>query len=320
MEQIQSYYSAIIKHKFSPYEVRLMLKIINQSQVLLHGKGKYKEIMRGLMKTDGRNLNFAFAIRDIVGKSHNYKPVKEALNGLQNIFVEYYDHEKKIWRKSSIIYNIEIQEQTGIIKCSAAQWFIDYLLDFSNGGARVYDFEKAMSMTSVYATRLYMITSSQNKPLTYKYDQLREMLGVKDKYKRTNDFRTKVLDVAMKELEEKGVNGFTYKEVKEVEGLSKSKITKIEITPVKRELKDKNITIQAESFDIPEMIKQYLSIQMNFSNKEIIAFSPYLEKFCHLKEWQSKFFDIVDRTRRLRKNHGYLIQAVKNETILADGD
>lgn len=317
MEQIQSYYSAMVKHRFTTYEVRLLLKIVNQSQIYLCGKGKYKDIMKGL-RMNGRNLDFAFAVKDIAGNTHNYAPLKEALDGLQNLYVEYWDSDKRIYRKSSIIFNVEIQEQSGIIKCSAAEWFINYMLDFKNGGVRVYDFEKAMSLKSVYATRMYMIVSSLNKGISYRYKEFREVLGLGDKYKRLNDFCKKVMDVARDELEKKGMNGFRYKLVKEVDGHKGAEVRRIEIYPVKRELKDRDISKQIGEFKIPDMIKQYLSIQMDFTGRELASFAPFLDKFCRLEKWQDKFFEIVDRTRRLGKNHGYLIQAVKNETILSD--
>nr|WP_314649927.1 replication initiation protein [Prevotella multiformis] len=72
-----------------------------------------------------------------------------------------------------------------------------------------------MQFKSVYSMRMYGLMSGQKKSLTYKFEDLKERFGVKDKYKLVGHFKTRVLDIAKKELDECSPYSFNYTEEKE---------------------------------------------------------------------------------------------------------
>lgn len=315
MYQVQSYYSTIMRHDFTVYEMRIMLKIVQRTRLITYGK-KYADYLRKPFDSSGLNLDFAIPLKEFLGKSHNYEPLKQALRSMQEKWkVEYYDKEKRCWHLSSMINNVVIEERLGILRFSSPRWLVEYICDFSNGGYREYDFEMAMSMRNAFAARFYLITCSMNKPLLFNYDELKRVLGVEDKYKRFPDFERRVLKPAMRELEKRGCNGFSYDVIREVKDKPSSRVYALRIKPVKRE---KNAVREVEvrkgwNEKVPPILTAYLAQNFNFSFSELKGNMNTLAEFCKRKDWQEKFFEITERTRRKNKNHGYLISALKSE-------
>ena len=66
----------------------------------------------------------------------------------------------------------------------------DGMLNFSKG-YRKYELITAMQFNSVYSMRFYELLSGQKRPLEFTFEQLREMLGVNNKYKTCWTFQNK---------------------------------------------------------------------------------------------------------------------------------
>lgn len=313
MKQVQSYYSVIFKYRFNIYEMRILLKIVQRARIVTLNKGKYSDFLKKAYSSDGINVNFAFSVEELRGsRTHNYEPLKAALRHMRDEWVvEYYDKSSKIWRYTSIISNIELDEGNGMVRFTCAKWLLDFILDFRNGGYREYDFDIAMSLHNPFATRFYLITCSQTSTQTWRLDSLRSILGLKDKYPRTYDFMRRVIDPAMKELEKRNVNGFKYEYCRQYSFAEKKYIELIKIIPIKRGNKEINISEQITEYNknVPELVTLYLSQSFGFSWKELKPNQKLLHDFTLLDNWQSKFYEICERTRRKRKNHGYMIQA-----------
>lgn len=324
MYQAQSYYSTLLRGDFSVYEMRILMKIVQRTRLVTHAKGqKYTDIIKRPFSADGLNLNFSVPVVEIVGKkSHNTAPLKAAIRHISKDWhVEYYDKEKREWHETSVIYNVAIEERTGILRFSCAKWLVDYICDFQLGGYREYDFELAMSLSNPNAARMYLLTCSQNKPIPYSIDFLKKTLGVSGKYSRVSEFIRRVIKPAAEQLEKREMNGFTYKPVHRFKDKPKSEIIGLEIIPVKREKRSVNITKQVEDLNInvPTIITAYLVQSFQFTYIELIRNKATLQAFSVLADWQEKFFNICERTRRYRKNHGYIIQAMKNEIKAISG-
>lgn len=318
MKQVQSYISVWLNGKFSIYQMRIFIKIVQRAQILMKMQGgKYSDYIDKAYSLDGWNVNFAVAVNEIVGSSsHNYEPLKSAIEDMERVWiVKHYDWDKKTWYSTPVIYNASIEEGSGILRFTCAQWVIDYICNFRKYGYREYDYNIAMKLRNPYAAKLYLLTCSQNKGLKYSIESFKAWLGADNRYKRASDFARRCLEPARKELEEKGVNGFSYTFVHEREGKATSKVTGILIEPVKRN----EVSIDAAQMradvetELPPTLINYLSTQCGFTIKEMARVKKSLVEFVKLPDWQFKIADIVERARRKRKNHGWIIQGMRGE-------
>lgn len=289
-----------------------MLKIVQRTRVLTHGR--YQDLLQRRLDTDGFNYNYAIPIAELAGgRSHNYKPIKDAARALKNWEIEYYDKASRKWYLTSMIDNIILEERAGILRFSCSKWLIDYIVDFRNGGYRSYDFERAMALRNPFAARLYLLTASQTSPRRYALGALKDILGVGGRYARLHDFIRRCVEPARAELEAAGANGFSYEIIRRYKDKPRSEPIGLILTPVKREHGSQNISerIKEAKASMPELLYQYLMQQWKFSAIELANNKDTLASFVSIGGWQEKFVDISDRARRKHKGHGYLIGAMK---------
>lgn len=323
MKQAQSYMSVMLNGRFTVYQMRIFLKIVQRAQLIMKSQGgKYSDYIDKAYNMDGYNVNFAVAVSEIVGAScHNYEPLKQAIVDMEKKWiVSHYDWDKKVWYSTSVVYNARIEEQSGILRWTCADWVINYIADFRKYGYREYDYNVAMSIRNPSTAKLYLLTCSQNKPLEYKLEYIKKWLGMEGVYKRATDFARKCLEPARRELEEKNVNGFAYEFIHEREGKKTSRVVGVKIIPVKRgkaEVDAAAMTAGVET-ELPPTLINYLSTQVGMKTKEMWRVKDDLKYFTGLKDWQWKLVDIVDRARRKRKNHGWIIQAIRGEINKSD--
>lgn len=94
-----------------------------------------------------------------------------------------------------------------------------YLLNIKSEFTR-YPLKHVMGMKSVYSIRLYELLKqyerTKQKERTIALHELRKMVGVDEKkYKRYNDFKRNVLEIAEKEIPEQTDIGFIFEEIKQ---------------------------------------------------------------------------------------------------------
>lgn len=105
------------------------------------------------------------------------------------------------------------------------------LLDFSQG-YRLINLPTYMRLKSTYSVIMYMLITQQNKTMEYQIDTLKKLTGAdKNKaYQRTNNFLTKIVNSAQKELNAQSPYTFTYTLKRSGRGGAYTNIT---ITPIK---------------------------------------------------------------------------------------
>lgn len=324
MQVAQSYLSTLFRHRFTVYEMRVFLCIVRRTRQVTKARGvHYKDYMDRPFCTDGLNLNFTVPISTLSPGSHNYKGVQAALKTLSDsLYVEYWDKSKRIWRRSSLIYNVVIDSRHGFVGFSAAKWLVDYICDFTAGGYREYDWEIAMSLRNPFSARLYLLLCSATSPMVYSIEAIKKTLGIDGVYSRPSDLIKRVIEPARKELESRDVNGFSFEQIKKIPGVQRSGTVALKFYPVKRGKLNKNISEIKKDVDaeIPESIQSYLRQAFGFSIQEIAHNKNVIGKFSKLEDWNEKFFDITERTRRLRKNKFYIIAAMKKEIQAREGE
>ena len=306
---VQSYGSTIMLYNYSTYQQRIMVKNAEFCQVAMRG-ANYAEHMTTPFCTDGVNVNMAIAVSDIVGKkTHNTEPLKACLLGMQKDWVvQYYDKVTKVWHAAPVIYNLSIEDRTGVVRFSCARWLIDYICDFRQGGYRQYNVAAALSFRSAYQARLYQITASLQRDITYSLADLKVILGLRDKFKRNTDFLRRCIIPAEKMLEDKGLNGFRY-ELKRSEGNKLKGFDLITFYPVKRERKGAAPIAPVLDND---KIKVLLMSNCKMSNKEILSHESEINAFCALPGCVDKLCEIINRAAKKRKNKGYVFAAIRS--------
>lgn len=198
----QSYIWTCAKYDFSPYEKRIIYRLIEFAQRWIEGV-KIKDNLRKIEPSDC-GMNITMPVADILRdeNDHNYAKAKAAFISLSKKGAEYEDD--KIWFYTAIIEHPKIELGTGLATFHVYEPVWKAALDFTKG-FRKYELATAMKFKSVYSMRFYELLSGQTKPLFVPLEGahgLRERFGLQDKYDRINDFKRYVLDVAKKELDE----------------------------------------------------------------------------------------------------------------------
>lgn len=306
-EIVQSYGSTIMCYNYSTYEQRLMMKIAELCQPAMNGT-RYTDHLQTPFCTDGINVNMAVSVKDIVGgTTHNKQPLKDCLMNMQsNWVVQYYDKPSKVWRAAPVIYNLCLEERSGVIRFSCARWLVDYICDFRQGGFRRYNVSAALSLRSPYHARLYQLVASLSNEVSYSISSLKKILGVGDKFKRNTDFVRRCIAPAAKDLEDKGLNGFDFK-LSRSENATVKGADLITFIPIKRENKAANVVPIVGN----ERIKTLLMANCKMTNKEISAHIDDINAFECLPDCVQKLSEIINRAAKKRKNKGYVFAAIK---------
>ncbi|MFK2623181.1 replication initiation protein [Bacteroides fragilis] len=194
----QSYVLTTAKYDFSPYEKRIMYRLIELAQKEIEGI-KLKDNLRKIAPTNfGREITMP--VSDILKdeQDKHYTIAKAAFRSLSEKHIEYEDDE--VWSYTPIITAPEIKKNSGSVKFYVFDNIWRCLLDFTKGFKK-YELITAMKFKSAYAMRFYELMSGQTKPLFVPLegpDGLRERFYLQGKYEKVNDFRRKVIDVAKK--------------------------------------------------------------------------------------------------------------------------
>lgn len=319
MIQRQSFDSLIWRHSFSSYEMRVFLVIARRAFGLAS-----KQPQGGVdnaCSADGYNLNFVVPLRVLCGeKTHNYEPLKAALRGMQSGWVvEYWDRPSKVWRSSSVIYNISIEARSGLCRFSAAKWVVEMMADYKRGGYRSYDFETAMSLSSPVSARLYMLMASRHAPWRISLVELKKLLGLGDRYSRVSDFGSKVLGRSAKELEARGLGVYRWAYVHEYPDNPRSAVTQVQFFPPSNDAValSEAAGVGMLQGKVDARLMQYLVSQYSVTYKEMAANVRYMSGFGRLPGWEGKIIDICKRGHRQHKGKGWLLRAIRSEVLKA---
>lgn len=152
-------------------------------------------------------------------RQNGYKRMKDAEENLFNRRFSYIDERGKLI-KSRWIQQVTYLDDEGAIE-------LVFTLAVVNGISRIdgaedfftsYLLEQTASMDSIYSVRLYELlvqwVTAKNTPL-FELNKFRNQLGVEDhEYKRMGNFKLRVLDLAVKEINEKSDIKVSYSQVK----------------------------------------------------------------------------------------------------------
>lgn len=308
MDIKQSFVLAISRVKLSLYEQRILIKVIEYGQQRLKGLWMRENLTK--LSHDYDNVRITIPVKYILSDgSQHYEHVYDAARTLCTRRFEFEDDERKIWHVTSLIYNVQLKKRSGLLSFYVSRTFFDVLYDFSRGYCQ-YDLETVLALPSPAAIRFYVLFNGQHNVIYYGVDTLKAMFGVADKYAQTADFIKKIIEPAKKALDEAGCNTFTYEKIKRGQ-----KVVQIAFTPVRKTDLSNNAQLAKTSVSmiLPSDIQKVLTLEAGFTLKELQAHKVLWESLAKHPAAIDIVDNILTRARRLRKEKGYIINAIRSE-------
>jgi plasmid replication initiation protein len=190
---------------------------VRQHNALTNARYEYTELQLDLfffliskLRKDQQSVVYELNIKELsnlTGKQYHLPYLRKATEdmGSRMFEVETSERHIQLW----MFRSVEYIKGTKIIEVSLSDKILPYLFDLKNNFTS-YGLASALRLSSKYAKRIYPICS-QWKDLgeTKKYDlkDFKKILGLLDsegfdKMPRTSDFKTSVLDIAVKQINE----------------------------------------------------------------------------------------------------------------------
>lgn len=312
MQLIQSYIFSVARVSLSVIEQRILLQIVNSAQNYAKS-GLVKDIMKK-EPLDIDNVRIVMQLRDVLSnKSCDTSLVVDAIKSLESRVMSYYDTVRHEWQITPLIYNCRYQVGSGQVSFYVARSVYLAMLDFSKG-FRQYDYDVAMSLTSAYAVRFYILFCRQSKPVEWSIAQLRNMFCLQEEYTQTRDFIKRVVEQSKMILDKKGCNSFTYKVNKRG-----GRIMSITFYPVTKEINESTLTAKLSVSNlISKALYVMLTSDAGFTYNELARNKTTLSKFESVPECLSVLVDIINRSIAKERPKGYIIAAMKAEILALD--
>ena len=262
-------------------------------------------------KTGGKQVIISakeFAAANNVSDNYAYQTLKEAANTLGNKklkFTLYRDltrHTEKEEDKLTVIkpnhshfttlraeYNwlqgISYQDQLGYIILHFSDP-LAFLIERTNEAYTKYDYVKTIEFTGCSSKRLYeLVKKWQNikKIPTMTVFEWKEFFGVADKYPQISEFKRRVLEPAIEQINKQGEFLLTLKTVKTGRIISHFEIA-IKFVKSKAELAD-------SGKDLKQQIKNLTPIQADKFSKLLANDSNFGSKFARSGETMNEFIN-----------------------------
>ena len=209
-EVVESYIFSTVRHDFGIYSERLLLRLVELAQREIRGLDFKGGSSIGKVEIgEWGDAEVIISVKDILSgeDDKNYSKAKTAVRNLMGRFLEYEDNEK--YRATQILNEVDVDKIAGkmIIRVNRNVWRA--MLDFSKG-FRKYELETAVKLRGKYSLRIYKLISKQTDPITYSIQDLRQMWGRVDKYKKVDDFVKNTIVNAKEELDRVSPYSFDY--------------------------------------------------------------------------------------------------------------
>lgn len=269
---IQSYIFTTAKYDYSIDEKRILYRLVEYAQEEIEGLNIKDHMYKVHHRQNDVQIIMPIASVLVIGEKNdynkNYATVKKACKSLGTKYFEWEDNG--IYRGDPIIYHIEINKGTGVMKFCVVDWIWEAILDFSKG-FRKFDLAIAMKLKSVYSMRFFEIMSGQTKPLELTISDIRVMFRLENKYGDIKDLQRRVLKAARKELDQ--VSPYSFEFIANYIG---NKIVSFTLYPVFIAANQDEKLVEMEQqakvtarLQLDQRVYDYLKISYGFKSEEI---------------------------------------------------
>lgn len=144
--------------------------------------------------------------------NNNYDDLKEAIRKLLTRLIIIRTEQTVL--ATTFLSSAEYFKNT-TIELSFDKKLKPYLLQLKNNFT-MYQFENVIALSSVYAIRIYELCKQYQKikERIIEIEDLKEILDIEEKYKKYNDFKKYVLEIAKREINEKTDINISFEEIK----------------------------------------------------------------------------------------------------------
>ena len=314
-EVVMSYIFAVSRRDTGVYSERLLLRLVELAQSSIEGLDFRHDT--DLRKVDAGDYAFrrvSMPISSLITGNHykNYEYIKDAIKKLENTVLEYEDEH--VWKSRRIISDPTIEKNTGKVNFNVSPEIWSVILDFSKG-FRAIDLKVAFRFQNKNSLRFYTLMSRQKTPFTMKIVDIKEMLGIANKYSRNSDFINRVIKPVQKDLDENSPYTFTYTVlVDKNQEKGRKKSESITFTPVHQMSKD---TLTAAVRPVsPNMllsigITDILKNKFGFTTRSINANKTLLHTADRNFDLADFLTAIAPNALRASNPQGYVIASIK---------
>jgi plasmid replication initiation protein len=195
---------------------------VRQHNALTNARYEYSEAQANLflvllskLRKDGPDDVYQITVSEMekrTGNKYNYKQLRESTKEMISRAheIETLHNGKPVLRQLVLFTRIDYILGTGVIELEINKYAVEYLFDLKNNFTS-FQLQAALNLTSKHAKRIYQFCSQwKDVGQTKKYDILdfKKVLGLandkgKEEYTLISMFKQKVLDLAVKQINEK---------------------------------------------------------------------------------------------------------------------
>jgi len=151
-----------------------------------------------------------------VAEKSVYREIESATKLLAERWIrpdEKYKHKKKQFRW---VYGMEYHDQEGKVTLGFSPWVVPYLTDLSGEFTKI-KLHQLAKLKSVYSIRLleFLTQFKRTGKLFMSLEEFKGRLGLEDEYERFYNLKKRVIEVAVKELQEKTHLNISWKAIKD---------------------------------------------------------------------------------------------------------
>lgn len=167
---------------------------------------------------------------------------------------------------------IEIEKDSGIIRLEFHQNLKPYLLELSDRFYTSYELQNVLSFKSAYSIRLYELfkSLSNNESWFFTVDSLKEYLNCQEKYAVFKDFKRRILDPSLKEINHYSDLVITYKTEKNGRKISRVVFSIAKKSEIQQQIKQllNSYAAEEKEEDDDEWINPNLALYSSACNDE----------------------------------------------------
>ena len=181
------------KYEFTALQKNIIYEIIGQLQHLMS---------KDMVKINELNREDLKSVSELAGSNNHRKVIDQSKELMKKVFeYDYNKNNKKHLRVTTLIHSIDHEYYSDVVRLQISPGAVPVLLYIGNGFTQ---FQKTIAITlkSIHAKRMYELCCQwrDKKGFNWTLDKFKAMIGLHNKYASVKDLKSRVLNIAEKEL------------------------------------------------------------------------------------------------------------------------
>lgn len=245
-------------------------------------------------------------------KENFYAVADTVTDGLMSKIIKIDSDNKKGFKKFPIVSMAEYDE--GLLTLRISEKMNNIFLNLQQSKEyTAYQLTEFLALTSTHAQRIYELVKqyehSKQKERTISIEDLKMMLGIEGKYKIFSKFKISVLDIALKQIEEKTNLRYKWKGIKKGRKIESIRFFEIAIagktSPTKKDIKGYGEDLIGEFFYSPQLDKNVKIVSIKEEKNKILVFDTQ-----NIKHSFKDLQQVNSAIMKLRM-HRFMVQDIK---------